>query len=115
MRIRGSLRIPTEATGSCRTSRGMQWDIVLADLSEGGCRIDDPRGRLRLGEFVRLYIAGTGPHMAEVAWRQGDRVGIEFARPLPARLFQRLAAADWHGAQAAYEEDRSTTQVRRLI
>ena len=115
MRTRGSLRIPTEATGSCRTSRGMQWDIALADLSEGGCRLDDPRGRLRLGEFVRLYIAGTGPHMAEVAWRQGDRVGIEFVRALPARVFQRLAAADWHGAQAAFEEDRSVMPVRRLI
>ncbi|MCL9982362.1 MAG: PilZ domain-containing protein [Erythrobacter sp.] len=115
MRIRGSQRISTEATGSCRTSRGMQWDIALADLSEGGCRLEDPRGRLRLGEFVRLYIAGTGPHMAEVAWRQGDRVGIEFVRPLPARVFQLLAAADWHGAQAAYEEDRRTMPVRRII
>jgi hypothetical protein len=115
MRTRGSLRIPTEAIGSCRTSRGMQWDMVLADLSEGGCRFDDPRGRLRLGEFVRLYIAGTGPHMAEVAWRQGSRVGIEFARPLPARVFQLLAAADWHGAQIAYEEARSVMPVRRMI
>jgi len=115
MRARTTSRIGTTATGSCRTSRGMQWDIALADLSQGGCRIDDPRGRLRLGEFVRLYIAGTGPHMAEVAWRQGDRVGIEFARPLPPRVVQRLAEADWHGAQAAFEEDRSALPVRRLI
>jgi hypothetical protein len=93
----------------------MQWEIELADLSEGGCRLDDPRGQLRLGEFVRLYIAGTGPHMAEVAWRQGSRVGIEFVRRLPDRVFHRLAAADWDGARAAYEEDRSTMPVRRLI
>ncbi|MEO0057002.1 MAG: hypothetical protein RIT17_439 [Pseudomonadota bacterium] len=115
MRIRGSLRVPTEAIASCRTSRGMQWDIALADLSEGGCRLDDPRGRLRLGEFVRLYLAGTGPHMAEVAWRQGDRVGIEFTRPLPARVFQLLAAADWKAAQTAFEQDRSLMPVRRLL
>lgn len=56
----------------------MHVDIALDDLSAGGCRLDDPHGRLRLGEFVRLYIAGTGPHMAEVAWRQGSRVGVEF-------------------------------------
>ncbi|MEQ5787863.1 PilZ domain-containing protein [Erythrobacter sp. NFXS35] len=115
MRARNSVRIPTAATGSCRTSRGMQWDLELADLSEGGCRIEDSRGRLRLGEFVRLYIAGTGPHMAEVAWRQGSRVGIEFARPLPRRVFTLLAAADWHGAQAAFEEDNSSLPVRRFI
>lgn len=115
MRTRRHSRIPTVATGSCRTSRGMQWDVALADLSEGGCRLDDPRGQLRLGEFVRLYIAGTGPHMAEVAWRQGARVGIEFSRPLPPRVFQLLAAADWGGAQAAFEEDRSTLPVRRMI
>ncbi|MEE4317613.1 MAG: PilZ domain-containing protein [Erythrobacter sp.] len=115
MRSRRSSRIPTTATGSCRTSRGMQWDIELADLSEGGCRLDDPRGHLRLGEFVRLYVAGTGPHMAEVAWRQGSRVGIEFARPLPVRVFQLLAASDWHGARAAFEEDSSNLPVRRLI
>ncbi len=93
----------------------MQWDMELADLSEGGCRLDDPRGRLRLGEFVRLYIAGTGPHMAEVAWRQGSRVGIEFVRALPARVFQLLAAAEWSAAQAAFEEDRSRLPVRRMI
>ena len=115
MRTRRSARIPTIATGSCRTARGMQWDIALADLSEGGCRIEDPRGQLRLGEFVRLYIAGTGPHMAEVAWRQGSRVGLEFVRSLQARVFALLAAADWHGARTAYEHGRSRLPVRRLI
>jgi hypothetical protein len=93
----------------------MQWDLELADLSEGGCRIEDAHGRLRLGEFVRLYIAGTGPHMAEVAWRQGSRVGIEFVRPLAPRVFHLLAAADWQGAQAAYSEEHSRLPVRRLI
>ncbi len=67
MKTRKSARMATTATGSCRTARGMQWDVALADLSEGGCRADNPRGRLQLGEFVRLFIAGTGPHMAEVA------------------------------------------------
>ncbi|MBI1403167.1 MAG: hypothetical protein GC147_08140 [Porphyrobacter sp.] len=115
MRARSSSRVATAATGSCRTSRGMQWDLDLADLSAGGCRIDDPHGRLRLGEFVRLFIAGTGPHMAEVAWRQGSRVGLEFARALPPRVFHLLAAADWHGAQAAFAEEHSRMPVRRLI
>jgi hypothetical protein len=112
---RRSERIAINATGSLRTSRGMQWDIPLADLSEGGCRVEDEQGRLRLGEYVRFYIGGTGPHMAEVAWRQGSRVGIEFVRPLPQRVFQKLAAADWDGARCVYEEERGVLPVRRMI
>lgn len=114
MRARQSARVATTATGSCRTARGMQWDIALADLSQGGCRIEDPHGRLRLGEFVRLFIAGTGPHMAEIAWRQGTRIGIEFTRPLPERVLKRLAEADWAGARAA-EADRHDAPVRRVL
>ncbi|MDP2130744.1 MAG: PilZ domain-containing protein [Erythrobacter sp.] len=94
MKARRSARVSTTTTGSCRTARGMQWDIMLADLSQGGCRIEDPQGRLRLGEYVRLYIAGTGPHVAEVAWRQGAWIGLEFARPLPERVLIGLTAAD---------------------
>lgn len=115
MKARRSARIATGATGSCRTARGMQWDIALADLSEGGCRIDDPRGRLRLGEYVRLYIAGTGPHMAEVAWRQGTRIGLEFVRPLPDRVLERLAAADWEGARREERDHGSNAPLRRLL
>ncbi len=104
MKARTTSRVPIDATGSYRTSRGMQWDIELADLSEGGCRIFDPQGRVDLGEFVRLYIAGTGPHLAEVAWRNGDHVGLAFARPLSQRVFASLAAADWKGAVAAQRD-----------
>jgi hypothetical protein len=115
MKARKSARIATTATGSCRTSRGMQWDIALTDLSCGGCRIEDPQGRLRLGEFVRLFIAGTGPHMAEIVWRQGTRIGIEFSRPLPDRVLARLAVADWDGARQAVVEDTHVRPVRRML
>lgn len=115
MKARRSVRIATTATGSCRTSRGMQWDIALVDLSCGGCQIEDPHGRLKLGEYVRLFIAGTGPHVAEIVWRQGPRAGIEFARPLPGRVLNRLVAADWDSARAAYDDDRTSVPVRRLI
>jgi hypothetical protein len=95
----------------------MQVDIELADLSAGGCRIEDPQARLRLGEIVRLFIAGTGPHMAEVAWRQGGRVGLEFQRDLPERVIRKLAAADWEGARRAMAEERSSAVVgvRRIL
>ncbi|MEM6266891.1 MAG: PilZ domain-containing protein [Pseudomonadota bacterium] len=114
MKARRNPREPTTATGSYRTGRGMQWDVELADLSRGGCRVADPRGGLRLGEYVKLFIAGTGPHTAEVAWRQSDRVGLEFARPLPERVVAHLADADWDSAQEAYRSTSQEGLVRRF-
>ena len=91
----------------------MQWDIRLEDLSSGGCRVDDPRGGMALGEYVRLFIAGTGPHMAEVAWRQGSRVGLEFQTPLPERIFALLAEDRWDEASRAFADPRHRGYARR--
>jgi hypothetical protein len=70
---------------------------------------------MKLGEFVHLFIAGTGPHIAEVAWRQGDRVGLEFARLLSEKVFQKLVAEDWEGARAAEGQDSAGAPIRRFI
>ena len=116
MKTRATSRVPIDTTGSYRTGRGMQWDIELADLSEGGCRIFDPRGRAEMGEYVRVYIAGTGPHLGEVAWRRGDHVGIAFSRPLPERVFASLAAADWPAAEKAQRDGGGALgTVRRFV
>lgn len=93
----------------------MQWDIALADLSQGGCRIEDPHARLQLGEDVRLYIAGTGPHLAKVVWRQGTRVGLEFARSLPERVLSQLAAAASDGAREGLPGHHNAASVRRVF
>ncbi|KWV91616.1 hypothetical protein AUC45_10370 [Erythrobacter sp. YT30] len=115
MKSRQSSRVATNATGSYRTPKGMQWDVELGDLSHGGCRVEDPRGGLRLGEYVRIYIAGTGPHMAEVAWRNSTQAGLAFLRPLPPRLFTHLAAAEWDAATIAFKETRNEGMVRRFV
>ena len=115
MQARQSLRVLSRATGSCKTARGFQWDVQLDDLSCGGCRVDDPRGGLELGRMVKLFIAGTGPHHAEVAWRQGNRVGLEFLKPLPERVFRHLAAEEWAEAQAADRATAHRLPVRRVI
>ena len=112
---RSSERVPTRAMGSCKTDRGYQWDVAFQDLSSGGCRVDDPRGGMSLGSYVSLIIAGTGPHRAEVAWRQGDRVGLEFLRPLPPRVFKHLAAEEWELANAAHATDSVELPIRRMI
>ncbi len=115
MKARKSSRVSLTATGTIRSPRAMQWDVPLADLSQGGCRVDDMQGRLKLGEFVRLFIAGTGPHMAEVAWRQGGNVGLAFTRPLPERVFILLASAEWEEAAKAYGENSGSGAPRRFV
>ncbi|NJO13771.1 MAG: hypothetical protein HC870_00520 [Rhizobiales bacterium] len=45
MRTRKTPRLATTATGACRSAHGMLWDVAFEDLSEGGCRIADARGR----------------------------------------------------------------------
>ncbi|MEL6878568.1 MAG: PilZ domain-containing protein [Pseudomonadota bacterium] len=115
MKTRKTSRIPIDAVGSYRTSRGMQWDVELADLSEGGCRIFDPRGRAELGQYVRLYIAGTGPHLAEVAWRSGENVGFAFTRPLPERVFTSIAAADGQDAAPVDTTANAPGVPRRFV
>ncbi|MEL7188707.1 MAG: PilZ domain-containing protein [Pseudomonadota bacterium] len=115
MKSRQSNRVATSATGSYRTPKGMQWDVELGDLSQGGCRVSDPRAGLHLGEYVRLFIAGTGPHMAEVVWRNTSNAGLAFLRPLPPRLFTHLAAAEWDAASTAFKETRNEGAVRRFV
>ncbi len=115
MRARKSSRIATSATGSYRTPRGSEWEVEVADLSRGGCRVDDPVGGLKLGEYVQLRIGSTGPHTAEVAWRQGDRVGLEFASPLAHSVMARIAEDDWDGAADEFANTRHHGFVRRFV
>lgn len=108
-------RVPTAAKGSCKTDRGFKWDVDFQDLSSGGCRVEDERGTMALGTYVSLIIAGTGPHRAEVAWRQGGRVGLEFVRPLPPRVFKYLAAEEWELANDAHATDSTSLPIRRML
>jgi len=82
MRTRQKPRKAITASGQCRTAGGVQWDVALADLSEGGCRIADPSGLLRKGVVVELFIAGNGPHRAHVRWAEQGEAGVAFDRML---------------------------------
>ena len=112
---RDTQRVRTEATGSCKSMRGFEWQIKYDDLSQGGCRVDDPRHVMELGSKVNLFIAGAGPFVAEVAWRQGDRVGLEFTNSLPDTVFEHLARGEWEEAQLASSNEVQSYPIRRVI
>jgi hypothetical protein len=120
MEARQSSRVKTDAAGSCKSPRGFSWDVNVDDLSPGGCRVDDPRHGLELGKHIQLMIEETGPHTAEVAWRQGDRVGLEFIQPLADDVFELMASRRWEEARDAVKNrggaDRPVRfAVRRIM
>ncbi len=90
MQDRQSERVNTHFLGAYRTPRGFVCEVEVDDLSLGGCRVDDPRGGLRLGEYVEITLGDAEPIVAEVAWRQTTRVGLQFNRPLSPEVFQAL-------------------------
>ncbi|MEO0871805.1 MAG: PilZ domain-containing protein [Pseudomonadota bacterium] len=94
MHHRNSERLSTSLTGTYRTPRGFECEVDVDDLSLGGCRVDDLRGGLQLGEYVQITVAGAGPYVAEVAWRQSTRVGLQFNRPLPAHIVRELTGLE---------------------
>ena len=87
-------RLSTVLTGTYRTPRGFECGVDVDDLSLGGCRVDDARGGLMLGEYVQITIGQAGPFTAEVAWRQSTRVGLQFNRALPAHSVKELTGMD---------------------
>ena len=91
-------RLPTAFTGTYRTPRGFECKVDVDDLSLGGCRVDDARGGLILGEYVQITIEQAGPFTAEVAWRQSTRVGLQFNRALPAHIVKELTGVDVNAA-----------------
>ena len=120
MQARQSSRVKTEADATCKSLRGFTWEVQVDDLSQGGCRVDDPRHGLELGAHIQPMIAETGPYTAEVAWRQGDRVGLAFITALDPQVFALMASGEWDQARAFEDEGASPDApirypVRRIM
>ncbi len=77
--------------------------------------MDDPQRGFALGALVKVEIAGSGPFHAEVAWRQGDRVGLEFVKPLAATVYKHLNNEEWDKAKDAAEGQMGNLPLRRVI
>ncbi|UAB78677.1 PilZ domain-containing protein [Erythrobacter sp. SCSIO 43205] len=108
-------RSQTHAIGICQTESGKEIAVRYRELSQGGCSLDDPKGELTFGARVSLFIEGTGPIRAEVAWRQGKSAGLEFAQLLPDQLYRHLFAGEWELARKAPLTKERVYPVRRMI
>lgn len=90
MRTRKTSRKAINLPGRYFTGLGEPHDVLLRDLSTGGCRFEARQRRLVPGSPLQIYVAGTGPHRAIVKWVADDDVGLGFVTPLSDEQFGRF-------------------------
>lgn len=115
MKSRQSNRIATKAVGTCSTANGVEWTVAIDDLSASGCRIEAPPRPVAVGERVKLAIAGSRPHAAEIAWQRDGQIGLQFAQPLNDRVLRHLARAGGDSAPIATLPSEQKPSVRRIL
>lgn len=93
MRTRKTSRKAINLPGRYSTGLGEPCDVLLRDLSPGGCRFVSSQHRLNLGSPIQIYVAGTGPHRAIVKWVSNGEVGLGFLAPLSDDQFNRFQSS----------------------
>ncbi|EAQ28817.1 hypothetical protein NAP1_14498 [Erythrobacter sp. NAP1] len=82
MKTRQTKRKQSNVPGRYLAGNGEPQDVVLRDVSVGGCRFEMGQRAFTLGSPLQIVVAGTGPHRAIVKWIDKDEVGLTFERPL---------------------------------
>ncbi|MEN3973336.1 PilZ domain-containing protein [Sphingomicrobium sp. XHP0235] len=72
-----SVRTDLKLHGWLTDSDGGQIDVIVRDLSPGGCRLDAD-GSLEQGEVVTLVVGKSAPVRGVVRWLMLEQVGLEF-------------------------------------
>ena len=93
MRTRQTSRKSITLPGRYFTGLGTPEDVILSDLSVGGCRFALGERDLKMGMPVQLYVANTGPHRATVKWVKDGETGVTFTAPLSDELFASFQAS----------------------
>ena len=82
MQTRQKPRKALNLPGRYFTGLGSPVDVMLSDVSEGGCRFSVGSAKLAIGSPLQVYVAGSGRHRAAVRWIDDGYVGVTFAAPL---------------------------------
>ena len=75
-------RHDVEIQGRYRTGNGIAYDVKVMELSRHGCRIFDKFSNLQRDKQISIRIGSIGPIFAQVRWREGNLVGIQFNEAL---------------------------------
>lgn len=117
MRTRQANRKLISLPGRFSTGLGEPQDVILRDLSCGGCRFEHGAQKVAPGAPMQIYVGQTGPHRAIVRWVQGGEVGLGFEKPLSEQQFRSFQSthipdsADV-AANAAFDEIGEMTPQR---
>lgn len=87
---RRSRRLGLAMPARCRMLSGFTEDVVIRDVSEGGCRVASAVLRLRAGDRVLLRPPGMEGLAGIVRWFDHGEAGIEFERPLYVAVVEHL-------------------------
>lgn len=93
MQTRKKTRRNINLPGRYFTGTGQPVDVVLRDVSEGGCRF--PLGSLDLatGSPIQIFIGALGPYRGTVRWIGNGEVGVNFTTPLSAEVVARFQSS----------------------
>lgn len=118
MRTRKTTRKTITLPGRYFTGLGVPEDVVLSDLSTGGCRFHIGDRKVTLGAPIQIFVAGTGPHRATVKWVKDGEVGLTFTMPLSESQFAGFQASHIPDPAAAITsgdfEDMSDARPQRF-
>ena len=79
-----------------RTAAGRSIDVLVQDISDGGCRIEKPEYEMIPQRFTLRFSDGRPDRQAEVIWQNGNKIGAEFADMAMAEMPMHRAAPDVH-------------------
>ncbi|WP_432201345.1 PilZ domain-containing protein [Erythrobacter sp. W53] len=102
MKTRQKPRKAFTLPGRYFTGLGAPVDVMLTDLSEGGCRFVTGGRALPLGANLQIYVANSGPHLASVKWAAQGEVGVTFSSPLATEKFEQFQNS--HVPDASWSE-----------
>jgi hypothetical protein len=85
---RRSLRVPVELDAKMRELGANGVEAKVLNISERGFMAQS-EGRFEVGSRVWLILPGRERANAVVKWAAGDKIGAEFAEPMPIETFAR--------------------------
>lgn len=91
-------------------SDGVEWDVIILDVSRGGFRLEVPECP-RLGELVTLRVEHREEIPAQIRWVLGNEAGGSFIRPADASDVEEQGESEM--ATERRDSERRSEEERR--
>ncbi|MBV7265282.1 PilZ domain-containing protein [Erythrobacter ani] len=94
MQTRKKPRKTITLPGRYFTGLGSPVDVILTELSVGGCRFPASGKKLIPGAPLQIYVGTSGPHRANIRWAENGEVGVTFTVPLTEQQISEFDSSD---------------------